>query len=178
MGEMKMRKVTLGLANSLDNYIARPDGKTDWLYWDKEINDISSKFLKTIDAMIMGRKTYEVMVGYGSTSFPGAKNYVFSRTMKESPDERVEIISEDAAVFVKKLKRRKGKGICVFGGGELAKSLFAENLIDEIVLNIHPVLLGAGVPLFHETNRQIDLELLDCKTYKRGNMIVTYRCQR
>jgi dihydrofolate reductase len=90
----------------------------------------------------------------------------------------MEIISEDAASFVKKLKRKKGKGICLFGGGELAKSLFADNLIDEIVLNIHPVLLGSGVPLFYETNRQIDLELIDCKAFKRGNIIVTYRVKK
>jgi dihydrofolate reductase len=173
-----MRKVTLGLANSLDNYIARKDGADDWLLYGEEVNDISAEFLKTVDTFLIGRKTYEVMVKYGSTSYPGVKNYVFSRTMKKSTDPNMEIISEDAASFVKKLKRKKGKGICLFGGGELAKSLFADNLIDEIVLNIHPVLLGSGVPLFYETNRQIDLELIDCKAFKRGNIIVTYRVKK
>ena len=73
-----MRKVTLGLANSLDNYIARKDGGSDWLHWSKEVAEISSKFLKTVDAILIGRKTYEVMLGFGQTSYPGAKNYVFS----------------------------------------------------------------------------------------------------
>lgn len=170
-----MRKVTLGLANSLDNYIARKDGSCDWLFYDEETADITREFMKTVDTFLIGRKTYEVMLSFGQTSYPNVKNHVFSRTMKKGVDKNVEIISEDAALFVKKLKQENGKGICLFGGGELAKNLFVENLIDEIVLNIHPVLLGSGISLFYETNRQIDLELIDCKTYKRGNIIVTYR---
>ncbi|HZO88955.1 MAG TPA: dihydrofolate reductase family protein [Chthonomonadaceae bacterium] len=95
--------------------------------------------------------------------------------MKESPDKEVEIVSEDAAAFVRELKSQEGKGICVMGGGELAKSLFEANLIDEIGLNIHPVLLGSGIPLFLEMECQIDLELLDCKTFTNGCVLVMYR---
>lgn len=181
-----MRKVTLGLANSLDNYIARKDGGFDWLHWSKEVAEISAKFMKTIDALLIGRKTFEVMLASGQTSYPGAKNYVFTRSRKngaalkkkletKKPDREVEIVSQDAAQFVAKLKRQKGKGIVVFGGGELAKSLFEADLIDEVVLNIHPVLLGSGIPLFHPMNRQIDLDLVDCKVLKGGYLAVTYR---
>jgi len=170
-----MRKVTLGLANSLDNYIARKDGGFDWIHWSNEVAEISAKFMKTVDALLIGRKTFEVMLASGQTSYPGAKNYVFSRSKKKrealkkrlaakkKPDRNVEIVTEDAAKFVRELKRRKGKGIVVFGGGELAKSLFEADLIDEVVLNIHPVLLGSGIPLFHEMKKQIDLELVECK---------------
>ena len=66
----------------------------------------------------------------------------------------------------------------VFGGGELAKSLFEADLIDEVVLNIHPVLLGSGIPLFHEMKKQIDLELLECKILEGGYLAVTYRIKR
>ena len=181
-----MRKVTLGLANSLDNYIARKDGGFDWLHWSKEVAEISAKFMKTVDTLLIGRKTYEVMLASGQTSYPGAKNYVFTRTKKKSAalqnrlaaqkaDKNVEIITEDAAKFVKKLKNKKGKGIVIFGGGELARSLFEADLIDEVVLNIHPVLLGSGIPLFHEMKRQINLELLDCRILKGGYLAVSYR---
>src|SRR5438309_12081237 len=117
-----MRKVTLGLANSLDNYIARKDGGYDWIHWSKEVAEISAKFMKTVDALLIGRKTYEVMLGAGQTSYPGAKNYVFSRSRKKSaalkkdlaakkkPDKNVEIVTSDAAGFVARLKRKKGKG--------------------------------------------------------------------
>ena len=181
-----MRKVTLGLANSLDNYMARKDGGFDWIHWSKEVAEISAQFMKTVDALLIGRKTYDGMLAYGQTSYPGAKNYVFTRSKKKceslrkkiaakKADKNVEVVSADAAQFVRKLKRRKGKGIVVFGGGELAKGLFEDDLIDEVVLDIHPVLLGSGIPLFHEMKRQIDLELLDCRVLKGGYLAVTYR---
>src|SRR6266516_4017319 len=185
-----MRKATLGLANSLDNYIARKDGGFDWIHWSDEVAKISAKFMKTVDALLIGRKTFEVMLASGQTSYPGAKNYVFSHSKKKrealkkrlaakkKPDRNVEIVTEDAAKFVRELKRRKGKGIVVFGGGELAKSLFEADLIDEVVLNIHPVLLGSGIPLFHEMKKQIDLELLNSTTLRGGYLVVTYRVKR
>lgn len=170
-----MRKVTFGGANSLDDYFARKDDAVDWLLWSEDVRSITAEFWKTIDTVVMGRRTYEVALRSGTTSYPGAKNYVFSRTLKGSPDKRVEIISEDAAEFIRKLKNQEGKDICVMGGGLLAKSLFEANLVDEIGLNIHPVLLGSGVPLFHAMSRQIDLELLDCKPFKNGCVFVSYR---
>ena len=77
-----MRKVTFGLANSLDNYIARKDGGFDWLHWSEEVAEISAKFMKTVDALLIGRKTYDRMLAYGQTSYPGAKNYCFRAQRK------------------------------------------------------------------------------------------------
>jgi dihydrofolate reductase len=175
-----MRKVTFGGANSFDNYIARKDDAVDWLMWSKEAASTMADFWKTIDTVLMGRKTYEVALrmGVGGGAYPGVKNYVFSRTLKEGPRKQVknlEIVSEDAAKFVRRLKNQEGKDICVMGGGLLAKSLFEADLIDEIGFNIHPVLLGSGIPLFHEMKRQIDLELLACKVFKNGTLMVSYR---
>ena len=170
-----MRTVIFGGGNSLDNFIARKDHAADWLLWNDEVAAISKENWEKFDTVLMGRKTYEALLRYGTTAYPNVKNYVFSRTMKESPDERVKIISSDAAEFVLELKNQEGKGICVAGGGELAKSLFAADLIDEIGCNIHPVLLGSGIPLFYEMERQIDLELLECKVLKTGCVYVTYR---
>ncbi|MGI9067915.1 MAG: dihydrofolate reductase family protein [Pyrinomonadaceae bacterium] len=175
-----MRKVTFGGANSFDNYFARKDDSVDWLIWTDEVSTIMAEFWKSIDTVVMGRKTYEaaLRMGVGGGAFPGVKNYVFSRTMKPSPKKKVknlEIISEDAAEFVRKLKAEEGKDICVMGGGLLAKSLFDADLIDEIGFNIHPVLLGSGIPVFHEMDHQIDLELLECKGLKNGCVIITYR---
>jgi len=161
-----MRKVTFGGANSFDNFIARKDDAFDWLIWDKEVGSITKKFWKSIDTVVMGRRTYEVALKAGSGAYPSVKNYVFSRTLKSGADKRVEIVSEDAAIFVRRLKIKRGKGICVMGGGILAKSLFEADLIDEIGLNVHPILLGSGIPLFHEMSRQINLELIECKPLK------------
>jgi len=176
-----MRKVTFGGANSLDNYIARKDDAVDWLLWGKEAESFMNEFWKTIDTVLMGRKTYEVALrnsGGGANPYPGIKSYVFSRTLKKNADPNVEIISENATEFIKKLKSQKGKDICVMGGGDFARSLFEAELIDEIGFNIHPVLLGSGIPLFHEMKRQINLELLECKPFRNGCVLVTYRVKK
>lgn len=175
----KMRKVTFGGANSLDNFFARKDDSVDWLMWSDEAAAVMKDYWKTIDTMVMGRRTYEVALRMGNGGpYPGLKTYVFSRTMKQNERKKVktlEVVSEDASEFVRKLKNEKGKDICVMGGGLLAKSLFEADLIDEIGFNIHPVLLGSGIPLFHEMNHQIDLELIECKAFKNGTLMVSYR---
>lgn len=171
-----MRSVIFGGANSLDNYFARKDDAVDWLIWSDEASEFMSTYWKRFDTVIMGRKTYEAALRLGSgASYPGMRTIVFSRTLSESEGETVEIVSEDAAKFVRKLKKEDGKDICVMGGGLLAKSLLEADLIDEIGFNIHPVLLGSGIPVFHEMSRQIDLELLECRQWKTGCVLVTYR---
>ena len=171
-----MRKVIFGGANSLDNFIARKDGAVDWLMWSKEVPKIMEEMWKTIDTMVMGRKTYEVaerMGGVGDQS--GVKTYVFSRTIKKPKSKKMTFVSEDAGGFVRRLKEEEeGRDILVMGGGLLAKSLFEADLIDEIGFNIHPVLLGSGIALFHEMSRQIDLELKECRQLSKGCVLVTY----
>jgi dihydrofolate reductase len=173
-----MRKVTFGGAPSLDNYFAREDGAVDWLMWSDEAAEVMGDYWKTIDTVVMGRKTYDAarkMTKGKSNPYPGIKSYVFSRTLKPGKSEPAEIVSSDAVKFVRALKKQRGKDICVMGGGELAHSLLEAGLIDEVGFNIHPVLLGSGIPLFHPMKRQIDLELLDCKRFKNGCVCVTYR---
>jgi dihydrofolate reductase len=172
-----MRRVIFHLANSLDNYIARKDGAYDWILSSEETASDMTEFWKTIDAVVIGRRTYEPVLKSGKPfpTFPGIKNYVLSRTLKESPDKNIEVIREDVVEFIRELKTEEGKDIFVMGGGLLARPLFEANLIDEVGVNIHPVLLGSGIPLFHEMSHQIDLELIKCKTFKNGCVSVTYR---
>lgn len=172
-----MRKVTFMVATSLDNYIARKDGTFDWILGGEEANSAMAEFWQTIDTVVMGRKTYEPVLKSGKPfpTYPGVKNYVLSRTLKGSPDKNVEIIGEDVVEFVRRLKTGEGKDIFVMGGGLLAKPLFEANLIDEVRVKVHPILLGSGIPLFHEMSHQIDLELIECKPYKNGCVSVTYR---
>lgn len=102
--------------------------------------------------------------------------YVFSRTLEAGPGAGgVTIVSNNAAEFVRRLKQKDGKDINLMSGGELAKSLLEAGLIDEIGLNIQPVLLGVGVPLFHPMSKQINLELLECSPFKNGCVLVKYR---
>lgn len=178
-----MRKVKYFVANSLDNFIARKDGAVDWLFMDGTDYGMGD-FFKSIDAVLLGRKTYEFALSQNpqpkkkskkSKSNSGMKSYVFSRTLKLSPDDETQVVSENAGAFVRSLKMEEGKDIWLMGGGELVQSLLLENVVDEISLNIHPVLLGSGIPLFPEIGKQIDLELIDSKVHKNGCIQVTYR---
>ena len=178
---MAKRKVTFGGAPSLDGLFARKDDAVDWLMWSPEAAVIMRDFWETIDTLVMGRKTYQagLKLSKGKKNpYPGIKSYVFSRTLKPGKRGALEIVPEEAVDFVKRLRQGDGKDICVMGGGDLARSLLEADLIDEIGFNIHPVLLGAGIPLFHEMKRQIDLELLECKALKNGCVYVLYRVKR
>ncbi len=174
-----MRKVIFGGANSLDNYLARPDGAVDWIMFGEETAELMKDMWSRFDTIVMGRKTYE----HGKRNAPkGAKNpfagirsIVFSRTIDPASETDVEVVSSDPGEFVRDLKAEEGNDICVMGGGELGKTLLEARVIDEIGLNVHPVLLGAGIPLFHNMNRQIDLELTECRAFKNGCVYLNYR---
>lgn len=171
-----MRKVKFSGANSLDNFFARKDGTVDWILWNKQVNEFMKTYWETIDAVVMGRRTYEVgqRMGAGDGS-PGLTTYVFSRTLKNA-GKNIELITEDAADFVRRLKQqKKGKDIFVMGGGLFAKSLFEADLIDEIAFCVHPLLLGSGIPVFHEMSRQIDLKLISCQELTNGCVMLSYR---
>jgi dihydrofolate reductase len=178
-----MRKVIFGGANSLDNFIARPDGAVDWLMWSDEAAEVMKDHWSRFDTILMGRKTYEVAMKNEPKSdadadgnpYGGMKSYVFSRTLRPEDHEGVQIVGDNAIEFVGEMKTRDGKDICLMGGGTLAQTMFEAGLIDEIGFNIHPVLLGSGIPLFHEMKRQIDLELIECRPFKNGCVYVLYK---
>ena len=171
-----MRQVIFGGATSLDNFLARPDHAVDWLLWSNEVAEVMAAFWPRVDTVIMGRKTYEVAAAMGQGKcYLGVANYVFSRTLTEAPGAGVTLVHDDAIEFVRRLKAQSGKDICLMGGGDFARSLFEADLVDEVGFNIHPVLLGVGIPAFHRMSRQIDLELISCREFKTGCVLLTYR---
>ena len=169
-----MRNVIFGGANSLDNLFARPDGGVDWLLWSEEAAAVTMDSWKSVDTMILGRKTYEVArrMGPGPSELAGLQSYVFSRTLPDEPG--VNIVREDVAAFVRRLKGESGKDICILGGGELARPLFEADLIDRVGLNIHPVLLGSGPPALLDTGGRLNLALTECRQLDGGCVFVRY----
>ncbi|MEX2179547.1 MAG: dihydrofolate reductase family protein [Gemmatimonadaceae bacterium] len=178
-----MRTVTYGAACSLDGFIAGRDGSLDWLHFSKDVHQIIGSFWKTIDTVVMGRATWEgTPQGDETTGQPpgddattGIETYVFSRTLTKVTGRGVRLVREDAGEFVRRLRERPGKGICVMGGGVLARSLFDAGLIDEVGLNIHPVLLGGGVPMFLPSPARVGLELAESRVIDGGCVIANYR---
>lgn len=171
-----MRTVTYGGACSLDGFLTARDGALDWLHFSKDVQQVMSDFWKANDTLLFGRKTWEGAAGQGGGGgASGMKSYVFSRTLTSIKHKGVELVSTDAGKFVRRLKAGNGKGICVMSGGNLARSLFEAGVIDEVGLNIHPVLLGAGTPAFLDPGLRIPLELKECRAIDGGCVLVTYR---
>jgi dihydrofolate reductase len=185
-----MRTVTYGGAVSLDGFLAGVDGAIDWLHFSKDVQHAISDYWKDVDTILMGRKTYEVGAAQSRadgrkpkkakrrTGKEAMRSYVFSRTLQAIDDPGVELVASDAARFVRDLKRRPGKGICLMGGGELATSLLAAGLVDQIGLNIHPILLGSGIPTFRDPRHRIRLTLTECRPIEGGCILAYYKVLR
>ncbi|HVF46172.1 MAG TPA: dihydrofolate reductase family protein, partial [Pyrinomonadaceae bacterium] len=153
------------------------------------MKDMWSRF----DTMVMGRKTWDIAAGTGGEGEKGGKrdkkkkkktkknpygdlkSYVFSRTLNPGERDGIVFTDVDPGEFVRELKAQDGKDICVMGGGELGTALLEAGVIDEIGFNIHPLLLGSGVPLFHKMKKQVDLELIECKPMKNGCVYLLYK---
>ena len=171
-----MRKLTYGAAVSLDGFIAGPGEAIDWLLWSKDANAITSASWKGVDAMLMGRKTYEFSVrsGGGSGGSSKLRTYIFSTTLADAP-EGAELVRDDAVGFVRELKAQPGGDIILMGGGELAASLIEGGVVDEIGLNVHPVLLGEGVPMFAAMRRRVAFGLAEARPIARDCVFLLYR---
>lgn len=174
-----MRKVILALAVSLDGYIARKNGDIDWLKMQdlSEAADESKGFFASIDTIFFGRVTYEkgLEMGGGSGFGDGITCCVFTRTPRESNNANLQFVSQNIVEFVENTKKRNGKNILLMGGGNVAETFFAADLIDEMILGIQPVILGAGIPLFVSPQKQIELERTDVKLRKSGTVQISYR---
>ena len=173
-----MRKVIYGGACSLDGYFAGPDGALDWLHFSKDVQEVMARSWASADTVLMGRKTWEGAAGSGGGSSKGIKSYVFSRTLTRVPGKGVELVTTDAGEFVRQLKAQPGKDILVMSGGNFATSLLQAGVIDEVGLNVHPVLLGSGVPAFLDPGARVNLELTECRQLAGGCVLVTYQVKR
>lgn len=173
-----MRIVTYGAACSLDGFLARPGGGLDWLRFTDDVRQIMADYWRRIDTVLMGRRTWEAAAAQGGGYGGGVRTCVFSRTLGTLPGSGAELVRDDPAAFVRALKDAPGRDICVMGGGDFARSLLAAGLVDEVGLNVHPVLLGRGLPVFLDAGRQVDLELSECRQLAGGCALLTYRVRR
>ena len=169
-----MRKIILGLAVSLDGFIEGPNGEYDWCFTDQDYG--LKEFFKRTDAVFMGRKSYELMLNMeeGIPGMPKMKEYIFSNTLTRVKDDAI-LVSGDIATQVAAIKKEAGKDIWLFGGAGLTSSLINAQLVDELWLSVHPLLLGSGKPLFTGIDKRIHLELADSKTYSTGLVSLTYK---
>lgn len=172
-----MRKVIWGAAVSLDLYLAGPGEALDWLRWSDDAAAISAASWQGVDTLLMGRKTYDFAARSGGGGDAGAskiRTFIFSRTMTEAPAGAA-LVAGDPAAFVRRLKRQEGGDIIVMGGGELAGALIEGGAVDEIGLNVHPLLLGGGIPFFRPMTRRVALAFVEARPIAKDCVFLRYR---
>jgi dihydrofolate reductase len=170
------RKIIVNLATSADGYIARPDGDIEWLTRRPPPKGFygMGKFMRSIDATVMGRKTYDVSLQMGAQFDAKSPTYVFSRHPPASVPAGVEFVAGGIAEFAKRLRDGKGKNIWMMGGGEIIASFLDEGAIDEFIISVVPVLIGEGIPLLAPRHRDVPLRLRSVQQFPDGVVQLHY----
>lgn len=167
-----MRKIILNLAVSLDGYIEGPNGEIDWCLTDQDYG--MEAFFEATDAIFMGRKSYDMIDGAPSP-FMDKKVYVFTDKPFLFPNDEIEVIgSQDFKQKVEAIRNSPGNDIWLFGGANLLSGFMANNLVSEMLISVHPVILGGGIPLFQDIKDRVDLILLDQIVYSSGLVQLRY----
>jgi dihydrofolate reductase len=185
-----MRKIIVSNYITLDNYYAGPNGEIDWFVWNKETELYSIELSKSIDTILFGRITYDMMASY----WPAAKapdespiiseymnttaKIVFSKTMKTADWNNTTVINEINRADILTLKQQPGKDIVIYGSGTIFSALMQLELIDDYRFFINPVILGKGKPQFHDINDKIKLKLVETKRFTTGVVLVHYQPEK
>lgn len=173
---MSERKVILYIAMSLDGYIARENNDIDWLSLVEDSPEDYGycEFVKGVDTVIMGRKTYDKVLSFG-IEFPhkDRKCYVVSKS-KTGFDENVEYYNGSLEELIKILKSKEGKHIFIDGGAELVNELLKLNSIDEFIISVIPIFLGNGIRLFKAGRPEQILRLKASSSFEKGLVQLHY----
>jgi dihydrofolate reductase len=171
-----MAEIIYYAAASLDGYIATADGGVAWLpAIEAEGEDYGYyEFYASIEALLMGSRTYAQVLKHSSWPYPGKPCWVFSRQqIKVTPPEVIPT-SAGPREIVADLQARQLNRVWLVGGGQLAASFRADGLIAEYVIGVIPIILGAGIPLLGSPGPQEKLNLIECKPFPSGAVLLRY----
>jgi dihydrofolate reductase len=171
------RKIIVNIAISVDGYVARTDGSLDWLTRRPAPKGFYGlpKFARSIDAKILGRKTFDLSVKMGASFTSDNVHYVFSRRPPPaSVPAGVQFVTESIRAFAERLRRQDGKNIWMMGGGEIIGSFLDEDAIDEFIITVVPTLIGEGIPLIAPRHRDVPLRLLSLQGFPDGVVQLHY----
>jgi dihydrofolate reductase len=171
------RNVIVHIATSADGYIARPDGDIEWLTNRPAPRGFygMDAFMKSIDATVLGRKTYETSLQMGAKFDSRSRTFIFSRQAPPaSAPEGAEFVNEPIGPFISRLREQPGKDIWLMGGGDIIASFLDARAIDEFVISVVPVFIGDGIPLIARRHRHTPLDLLSTERFEDGLVQLRY----
>jgi dihydrofolate reductase len=172
-----MRKLILYIAVSLDGKIASEDDNLDFLKLvERPGEDYGyEEFLKSIDTVILGRRTFDKLISFGlKEPYPGKKCFVLTRNPR-SAYKNFEFYNGDLAELISTINREEGLNIFLDGGSQVTNQFIRLNLIDEYIVSIIPVILGKGIPLFEEGLPNIQLKFIGSRNYESGLVLLRYK---
>lgn len=181
-----MRKVILFNMISLDGYFEGPDHDINRHNVDEEFDQFAIEQVKTADALIFGRVTYQLMADFWPTPYAletdpviaermnALPKFVFSKTLDQVEWNNTRLVKGDAAVEVSKLKQQPGHSLFIFGSADLAATLIQNGLIDEFRVMVNPVVIGSGTSLFKDIQGLLHLDLTKTRTFQNGNVLLYY----
>jgi dihydrofolate reductase len=184
---MRMRKLILFNLITLDGYFAGPNGEIDWHNVDDEFNEFAIEQLNTVDTILFGRVTYQMMASYWPTptaisddpivaeKMNQVPKIVVSRTLKQADWQNTRLITDHVEEEIKNLKQQPGKNLFIFGSAGLAAALTPLHLIDEYRLIVNPVVLGTGTPLFKNIQSRLNFKLINTRIFRSGNVLLYYQ---
>ena len=164
-------KTTVYVGTSLDGFIARKDGDIDWLvkYQNKEVHDSYNEFISRIDAMVVGRGTYEKVLSFPEWPYE-KKVFVLSTSLKQIPEtlnEKATLLAMKPAELLNYLSDKGFSNIYV-DGGKVIQSFLREDLIEELIITRVPELIGTGIPLFGYIDNDLQFEHIKTSIYSDG----------
>lgn len=177
---MTNRKLILYIACSLDGYIAKPNDNLDFLnIVQREGEDYGyGDFIASIDTVILGRKTYDWVVGHGyGFSHADKESYIITRQSKPREGNLI-FYNGDPRKLLFDLKSKSGKNIFCDGGAEIVNLLLRDKLFDELIISIIPILVGDGVKLFKDNRPEQELELVSVKNFDSGLVQLHYKIKK
>lgn len=171
---------------SVDGYFAGPNGELDWHNVDAEFNDYAIDMLNSVDILLFGRVTYQLMADYWTTpaaikndsivagKMNGLLKIVFSKTLDKVEWQNTKLVKRNIVKEIKKLMQQPGKDMVLLGSSNLALTFIQHGLIDEYRTIVNPVILGNGKPLFKGLKDRLNLKLINTKAFKSGNVLLYY----
>jgi dihydrofolate reductase len=178
-----MRKLIVSNMMSLDGFFEGPNKELDWHVVDNEFFDYAKDMLRSVDAILFGRTTYQLMAKYWPSApkdeiadrMNGLQKFVFSKTLDKADWNNSKLVKTNAADEVSKLKQESGKDMVILGSATLVSSLLPSGLIDEYRVILNPVFIGAGTPLFKGVERGLRLKLKETRLLGSGVVVLYYQ---